>query len=99
MKAIIFTGYEKSCGLERVGGAYRIATVLRREGWDVEVIDFFYRWNLNQLKELIKIRNQAGKISWVGFSATWINYSSSPVQQMIIDLLRHIKTEYPDIVL
>lgn len=98
MKAIIFTGYEKSSGLERVGGAYRIATVLRREGWDVEVIDFFYHWNLEQLKELIKIRNQTGKISWVGFSATWINYSSDPVQQMLIDLLRHIKTDYPDIV-
>jgi radical SAM superfamily enzyme YgiQ (UPF0313 family) len=98
MKAIIFTGYESSSGLERVGGAYRIATVLRREGWDIEVVDFFYRWNLDQLKELIKIRNQAGKISWVGFSATWINYSSDPVQKMLTDLLRHIKTEYPDIV-
>lgn len=98
MKAIIFTGYEKSCGLERVGGAYRIATVLRREGWDVEVIDFFYHWSLDQLKELIKIRNQAGKITWLGFSATWINYSSASVQQMLVDLLRHVKTEYPDIV-
>ena len=70
MKAIIFTGYERSGGLERVGGAYRIATVLRKEGWDIEVVDFFYHWTLDQLKELIKIRNQAGQLSWVGFSAT-----------------------------
>jgi radical SAM superfamily enzyme YgiQ (UPF0313 family) len=98
MKAIIFTGYEKSCGLERVGGAYRIATTLRREGWDIEVIDFFYHWNLDQLKELIKIRHQAGQLSWVGFSATWINYSSAPIQKMLIDLLRHIKENYPEII-
>lgn len=95
MHAIIFTGYERSGGIERVSGAYRIATVLRREGWDVEVVDFFYYWNLDQLKELIKIRNQKNKIDWVGFSTTWINYSSDPVQQMMIDFLKHVKTEYP----
>jgi Cft2 family RNA processing exonuclease len=55
MHAIIFTGYERSGGLERVSGAYRIATTLRREGWDVEVIDFFYHWDIDQLKDLIKI--------------------------------------------
>lgn len=97
MKAIIFTGYERSGGIERVNGAYRIATVLRKHGWDVEVIDFFYHWSLDQLKELIKIRNQAGTIDWVGFSATWINYSSESVQQMMIDFLKHIKTNYPSI--
>lgn len=98
MHAIIFTGYERSGGLERVSGAYRIATILRREGWDVEVIDFFYRWSLDELKELIKIRNQKKKISWIGFSATWVNYSSNEIQQNMIDLLRHVKTEYPDII-
>jgi radical SAM superfamily enzyme YgiQ (UPF0313 family) len=98
MKAIIFTGYERSGGLERVGGAYRIATVLRKEGWDIEVVDFFYHWTLDQLKELIKIRHQAGQLSWVGFSATWINYSSDPVQKILIDLLRHIKENYPEII-
>lgn len=95
MKAIIFTGYEQSVGLERVGGAYRIATVLRREGWDVEVIDFFYRWNLEQLKELIKSRKN---IRWIGFSATWINYSTESVQDKMKSFLEHIKSNYPDIV-
>jgi len=98
MNAIIFTGYERSSGLERVSGAYRIATVLRKHGWNVEVVDFFYRWNLDQLKELISIRNQQKKISWVGFSCTWINYSSDPVQQMMVDFLKHVKEEYPGIV-
>jgi hypothetical protein len=95
MHAIIFTGYDRSGGFERVGGAYRIATVLRKEGWDVEVIDFFYHWDLEQLKELIKIRNQRHTIDWIGFSSTWINYSSEPVQQMMIDFLSHVKSSYP----
>lgn len=97
MKAIIFTGYERSGGIERVSGAYRIATVLRRHGWDIEVIDFFYMWSLEQLKELIKIRSQAGKIDWIGFSATWINYASDDLQQMINDFLVHVKGVYPHI--
>lgn len=98
MHAIIFTGYERSGGIERVSGAYRIATILRREGWEVEVIDFFYTWGIDELKELIKIRNQKKKIDWVGLSATWLNYSSDRVQQNMIELLEYIKSEYPDII-
>jgi len=95
MKAIIFTGYEQSVGLERVGGAYRIATILRQQGWNVEVIDFFYRWNFEQLKELIKSRKD---INWIGFSATWINYSTEEVQNKMKLFLEHIKTNYTDII-
>lgn len=98
MKAIIFTGYERSGGVERVSGAYRISTVLRREGWDMEVIDFFYRWGLDDLKELIKSRYSDGKLKWIGFSATWINYSSETVQQLMMDFLQWIKETYPEIV-
>ena len=97
MKGIIFTGYERSGGIERVGGAYRIATILRNHGWDIEVIDFFYHWNIDQLKNLIELRNANSKIMWVGFSATWINYSSENVQKMLIDFLHYIKINHPDI--
>jgi hypothetical protein len=95
MHAIIFTGYERSGGLERVSGAYRIATTLRREGWDVEVIDFFYHWDIDQLKDLIKDRSKKYNIDWIGFSTTWINYSSETVQRNMRDLLRFIKKSYP----
>jgi len=95
MHAIIFTGYERSGGLERVSGAYRMATVLRREGWDVEVIDFFYHWNIDQLKDLIKDRGKKYHIDWIGFSTTWINYSTDTVQRNMRDLLRFVKKSYP----
>lgn len=94
MKSIIFTGYENSRGLERTSGPYRIATVLRQEGWDVEVVDFFYRWNLDQLKELMRSRKN---IDWIGFSCTWINYSKSTTHQMMLDFLIWIRETYPHI--
>jgi len=97
MKSLIFTGYERSGGVERVSGAYRIATVLRKEGWDVEVIDFFYMWSISQLKELVKSRYNNGKLKWIGFSATWINYSSEQVQQRMVEFLQWIRDTYPNI--
>lgn len=97
MKSIIFTGYETSAGVERVSGAYRIATVLRREGWDVEVVDFFFKWTLPQLKELIISRCGKNELKWIGFSATWINYSSVEVQHRMMDFLQWIKESHPEI--
>lgn len=97
MKAILFTGYEHSGALERVNGAYRIATILRKEGWDVEVVDYFYFWTYEQLIELIKSRNSGSKIDWIGFSTTWLNYSKEPTQDKMLRFLTHIKDTYPDI--
>lgn len=98
MYGIIFTGYEMSSGLERVSGAYRLATVLRQQSWDIEVVDFFYLWTLEQLKTLIKSRHQQTPILFVGFSATWINYSSALVQQRVSDLVAWLAQHYPSIV-
>lgn len=97
MYAMIFTGYETSNGLERVTGAHRIATTLRKEGWDIEVMDFFYMWELDQLKEIVKLRNQKERIEWIGFSCTWLVYLQPKARQILIDFLEHIKQEYPHI--
>lgn len=98
MNAIIFTGYEHSGALERVNGAYRIATLLRKEGWNVEVIDYFYFWTYEQLTELIQNRNQRYKIDWIGFSTTWLNYSKEPTQLTMLRFLTFIKKNYPSVV-
>ena len=99
MKALLFNGYEKAAGLERVGGSYRLATKLRKEGWNVEVIDYFYLWSLEQLQELIKLRNSESSISWIGFSCTWVNYSSYEFQSRINDFLKWVKVNYPNIII
>jgi hypothetical protein len=97
MYAMIFTGYETSNGLERVTGAHRIATTLRQKGWDIEVMDFFYMWELDQLKEIVRIRNQKEPIQWIGFSCTWLVYLQPKSRQILLDFLQHIKEEYPHI--
>ena len=46
-------------------GVYRIATVLRRIGLDVEVIDYLSRWDL---KKLIGYLDKIENVDWFGFS-------------------------------
>lgn len=55
LKCLLFSvGTEKLKG--RPLGPYRIAHYLRNNNWDVEVIDFFQFWKLDQLKHLCKNR-------------------------------------------
>lgn len=66
MKCLLFSvGSEKNKG--RPLGPHRIATILRDEGWDVEVIDFFQNWNLSQLKDLCRSRIDS-HTKFLGFS-------------------------------
>ena len=44
----------KSIG--RATGAHRIATVLRQNDWDVEVLDFMYSWPNDKLKQYLDTR-------------------------------------------
>ena len=43
-------------GIKRAPGAHRIATHLREEGYDIEVIDFWPAWTYEQLYKLLKDR-------------------------------------------
>lgn len=94
---MIFTGYEGSHGLERVGGAYRISTALRKHDWDIEVIDFFYVWDVKQLMELIDIRNKKERIEWIGFSITWLNYGTESTHLKLIEICKHLKKYFKHI--
>lgn len=53
--------------VKRAPGAHRIATHLRKEGWDIEVIDFLPAWSLDQFKQLIKSR-VTKKTKFIGVS-------------------------------
>lgn len=94
MKAIIFNGYNDKGkpSAERAGGAYRIATHLRKSGWDIEVVDYLVYWNIEELTKLFDLRYSQGKISWVGFSSTW-NFR----HPNLINLCFYIKRVYPDV--
>lgn len=75
----------------RTSGSYRIATELRTAGWDVEVVDFFYFWTLEELKTLS--RNRINKnTKFIGFSHIFSDWP-----QLAEDFSSWIKETYPDI--
>lgn len=77
--------------LNRSGGIYRIATILRNEGLDVEVIDYSNFWTLEQLKQVFQSRH-SGDLKFIGFSHL---FSIWP--QVLEDFCSWVKTAYPEI--
>lgn len=65
-------------------GAYRIAHVLRSEGWDCEVVDFFDEWQLSELKLFLSARIRP-HTRWIGFSYLFVhrNHKADALQQWI----------------
>ena len=79
--------------IKRAPGAHKIATHLRREGWDVEVLDFVQSWTLEELKEFSRQRvNKNTK--FLGLSATF-----SIRFKVLFEFTKWFKTEYPDILI
>jgi len=78
----------------RPSGVHRIAHHLRTNGWDAEVIDFFYSWTLEELKELVRSRvNKNTK--FFGFSWLFFNYE---IQNSIDVFSKWVKENYPHII-
>lgn len=59
-------------GIKRAPGAHRIATHLREEGYDIEVIDFWPAWTYEELYELLQDRLRDDSI-FVAVSAIFPN--------------------------
>lgn len=75
----------------RAAGAHKIATVLRQHNWDVEVLDFFDQFTLEQRKELLKSRIDTNT-RFIGFSSffrAWDHYQW--------EIAKWLKDTYPDI--
>ena len=80
---------------DRSAGAHRIASHLRLQNWDAEVIDFVDFWKLEELQELIRSRvNENTK--FFGFSFL---FNRSSVDHFFSPLCDWIRKTYPDIVL
>ena len=63
MQGLIFGGQLEDLGLEfdpslvsirRSSGGHKIATFLRRHGYDIDVVDYVHRWDIEQLKAYIE---------------------------------------------
>ncbi len=62
--------FTESANLTRRAGAYRIASCLRKNSVDVEIIDYLQFWNINELITIL----DSYEIEWVGFSLNYLNY-------------------------
>lgn len=76
---------------ERSTGSHRIATVLRNEGMDVEVIDFAYWMKLHQLQEMVKSKATSETL-FFGFG-TFFNAWTPELSEFT----SWLKTYYPNI--
>jgi hypothetical protein len=79
--------------IKRAPGAHKIATHLRREGWDIEVLDFVNSWTLEELKEFSRQR-VTNKTKFLGLSATF-----SIRFKHLYKFVPWFKKEYPDVLI
>ena len=92
-KSMLFTINNKT--LYRSSGAHRIATHIRQQGWDCEVVDFVDFWELEELQDLINSRVD-DDMKFIGFSFLFNNADAEPI---IRSLCTWIKQKYPSVVL
>jgi hypothetical protein len=67
---VLFTGFT-SFGFGRNAGPYKIASELRQNGFSVQVIEYFNKWSMEELKIIIK-KFVTQDTLWVGISTTFL---------------------------
>jgi hypothetical protein len=87
--ALIFSC--RSYPWERSSGAHRIATYLRKNGMDIEVVDFAAHWSLEQLKEFTR-KSVTDKTLFFGFSTFFSFWNRT-----LTDFTAWLKIEYPHV--
>ncbi len=90
MKHGLMFSYRKEHG-HRGTGAHRIATFLREQNWDIEVLDFCIEFSLEELKEFVRSR-VTKETKFFGFSS-FINWWPDEAN----DFTKWLKETYPDI--
>jgi hypothetical protein len=77
---------------ERTLWCHRVATFLRVNDWDVEVIDFTAFWKLEELQELVRSRTSTNTVMFC-FGTAFLN----PWSPYLNEFIAWLKTEYPEI--
>lgn len=77
----------------RQGGGHRIASFLRKQEWDVEVIDFAAKFSLEELKALVKSRI-CKSTRFISFSCIFGSWPKN-----ISEFANWLKQTYPTIVI
>lgn len=77
---------------ERAIWSHRVATFLRMQGWDAEVIDFTAFWSLEELQELVKSRVSTKTVMFC-FGTAFLN----PWSPYLNEFIAWLKKDYPNI--
>lgn len=77
--------------VRRQSGPYRIATILRDNGWDVEVVEYSFYFTLGELKEFAKSRITSDT-KFIGFSCFFYVWNKT-----LDDFVDWLKLCYPHI--
>ena len=81
-------------GFHRSAGAHRIASYLRLQNWDAEVIDFAEHWSLDQLKLLAQQRITKNT-KFLGYSFTFNRTTSA---QKFYDFNKWVRETWPHVI-
>jgi len=79
--------------VSRHAGSHRMATFLRQQGMDIEVIDFIPSWTFDEFKELVRSRIKP-TTRFIGLGS--IDYLNTPTLQLCFAWFKQI---YPDILM
>ena len=75
--------------VRRTMGGYKIADMMRNQGWTVEVLDWTTRWTNAELKQFID--SLPCELNMVGISNLWMK------DDVVIEQIKFLKKEYPNI--
>ena len=76
--------------IRRSSGGHKI-TFLRRHGYDIDVVDYVHRWNIEQLKAFIE-HKVTDDCLFFGFGSTF--FLNTPT---VLELVKWLKERYPHI--
>src|SRR5210317_2358129 len=99
MHGIIFGGWIEHpthegyphTSVKRTGGAHRIASYLRKNDWDIEVVDYLPSWTFEELKYFCKMRIRKDTV-FIGISTV---FSLAKAEYHVIQFVEWFKKNYP----
>jgi hypothetical protein len=88
MKNAIILNDSGSQMIRRTMGAYKIADMMRMEGWTVEVLDWIPQWSNEEIKKFID--SLPYDLDLIGISNLWMQ------DDMVCDKIAYLKENYPN---
>ncbi len=96
-QGIIFNAFTEyngdfAMGLARPAGAHKFASALRSLGYNIEVVDFFNYWQMEQAQKFIT-KHCNHETLFIGWSTSFFR----PDEKFSDDLIKWIRTQYPHV--